>query len=66
MLSREQMELSLENTVRPQVNRHGRRRITLARWWFNRMHEVVDQTREWIPEENSQENQEDMFWAAQR
>jgi len=52
MLNRQQMELSLENTVRTQPGRQGRRRMTLARWWFNRMHEVVDQTREGNPVEN--------------
>lgn len=59
MLNRQQMELSLENTMRAQGSRQGRRRMTLARWWFNRMHEVVDQTREHgqgSPSQGSQSN----------
>jgi hypothetical protein len=49
MLNRQQMELGLENTADKRPWRQRRRRTTRARWWFNRMHEVVDQTREWLP-----------------
>ena len=66
MLDRQQMELGLENTARGRSGRHGRRRTTRARWWFNRMHEVVEQTREYLPPAGERENQDAMLGLAPR
>ena len=61
MLDRQQMELGLENTARGRYGRHGRRRVTRARWWFNRMHEVVDQTGEYLPDREEHVRQDSML-----
>jgi hypothetical protein len=66
MLDRQQMELGLENTAKVRFGRHGRRRLTRARWWFNRMHEVVDQTREYLPAQDERENHDSTLCAARR
>ena len=61
MLNRQQMELSLENMGDARPWRQRRRRQTRARWWFNRMHEVVDQAREWVPGDGARRNQPPPF-----
>ena len=44
-----QLQLSFENTrsCRPVPSRH--RRLSRARWWFDRMRELVDRAPEWPP-----------------
>jgi hypothetical protein len=66
MLDRQQMELGLENTAKVRSGRHGRRRMTRARWWFNRMHEVVDQTGEYLPEQGERENHDSVLCGTTR
>jgi hypothetical protein len=49
MLNRQQMELGLPKPPPGQARRHKQGRITRARWWFSRMHQIVEQARDWQP-----------------
>jgi hypothetical protein len=44
---RTQLELSLENPMKLRQFSQPNRRLSRARWWFQQMHEVVDQALDW-------------------
>jgi len=48
--NRAQLELGIGTRPRPREGGFSARR-NRARWWFARMHEVVDGAREWQPAE---------------
>ncbi len=56
MINRNQLELGLKNAT----GSHGRKRFSdrrnRARWWFDRMHQIVDQARDWQPRELRRRN----------
>jgi len=46
-MEKEQLELSLDGTAKAiRMPRHGGRRLR-ARWWFERMRDVVDRAFDW-------------------
>ncbi|MBU6398723.1 MAG: hypothetical protein KGS61_00260 [Verrucomicrobia bacterium] len=47
-MNRVQMELGFDPTAAFTPSRR-RRRLTRARWWFDRMRAVVDCARDWAP-----------------
>ncbi len=47
MIKRNQIELSLEQTRIQNATVLRQRRISRARWWFQQMHQVVEQARDW-------------------
>ena len=44
-----QMELTFNGVQTTAPNSPRQRRIRVARWWFERMHQVVDQAFDWRP-----------------
>ena len=48
-MDRRQLEMKLENPLVRRPAGHGRRRLTRARWWFQQMHQAVEQASDWQP-----------------
>jgi hypothetical protein len=48
-MNRRQLELRFEESPSLCRSTRPRRRLTRARWWFQQMRLVVDQTPEWEP-----------------
>lgn len=49
MISRQQMEMSFDNTAafRPVIR--SQKRLSRARWWFTEMYALVDRAIDWRP-----------------
>lgn len=61
----QQLELSFDGAARPGACSPARHRLARAAWWFEKMHQTVEQALEWRSHRPACPQQSELLWVSE-